>query len=259
MLIIRKEQMRIFELVALRRFEYELVRHIREFAPRPYKNIGEQNVYKIVKMGLQRAMEYGLTNRGPIRFFIEQMFMFGSYFDTDPQYSWTHKILDDHAISNQKERADSLYKKTMDYLDKAVGPDCKYEKDALQRIIQSGIEDLPTSEIQFESNMYKYMKAIYPEKSTYIGEQEIIALIQSGHIYANKNFITRYHGIALFIIFMFAFGHRCFEDLQFSWIQKILQNHSNSEHDKKIERLKSKIMIYFRHVHSELEKEKICH
>lgn len=95
MLIIRKETMEVFEEALLRNFEDEMVQHIKQFTPRHSEIIGEQCVRQVAKMGIERARQYGLTNRGPVRFYIELMFMLGSNFDTDPQYPWAGEILND--------------------------------------------------------------------------------------------------------------------------------------------------------------------
>lgn len=93
MLIIRKEQMKAFENDALRRFEDEMVVHSKEFTPRLCKVIGDEQLRVALRQTMERADTYGFTNRGPIRLYIELMFLYGNDFDTDPQYPSLGKVL----------------------------------------------------------------------------------------------------------------------------------------------------------------------
>lgn len=173
--------MEVFEELALRNYEDEMVQHIKQSTPKHSETIGEPAVRQVIRIGIERAKEYDLTNRGPGRFYIELMFMFGSDFDTDPQYPWAEEILSDSEITDQMERADRLYNKTMDYLEKAAGPEYKYEKEAMRRLSQMRFEDLPTSEEDFESEIVTHLNRIHPQKFEYIGETAIRELIQRGN------------------------------------------------------------------------------
>ena len=85
---IRKEQMAALDRAALKAFEDELVRHLQDFDPKHTTVLDEDGVRQVIRLGMERAAKYGLTNRGPIRFYIELMFLFGSDFDTDPWLPW---------------------------------------------------------------------------------------------------------------------------------------------------------------------------
>jgi len=93
MLVIRDQQMQVFKDNAKKQFEAETIRHISRFAPKQYEILGEKTIGQIVRKGVERAEKHGFTNRGPVRFFVELMFMLGSDFDTDPQYPWVAEIL----------------------------------------------------------------------------------------------------------------------------------------------------------------------
>ena len=85
-LVIRREQMRALEGAQTGLFADELVAHIQGFAPTLFASMGNDAVRATVSMGLKNALGYGFTIRGPARFYVEAMFMLGSFFDTDPQY-----------------------------------------------------------------------------------------------------------------------------------------------------------------------------
>jgi hypothetical protein len=83
-MIIRAEQMRVFEERAWQQFEEEMMAHSKDFSPRLCELIGDEQLRVAVRAAIARAMDYGFTNRGPIRLFVEMMFLCGSSFDTDP-------------------------------------------------------------------------------------------------------------------------------------------------------------------------------
>ena len=87
MLQIREEQMTVFEQgrpAAVRGRDGAFI--ARTFAPELCEVIGEEQLRVALRQAMARAAGYGFTYRGPIRLFIELMFLCGSAFDTDPQY-----------------------------------------------------------------------------------------------------------------------------------------------------------------------------
>ena len=62
MLKIRKEQMEVFEQAAIRNFEDEMVQHLKKFSSRHCEVIGEDNVRKVIRMGIERGKKYICEN-----------------------------------------------------------------------------------------------------------------------------------------------------------------------------------------------------
>src|SRR6266849_10193118 len=106
---IRPHQADTFSNTALQKFEDEMLEHLQKFSPQHCKVAGEPAVREVIRKGIETAGKYGFTNRGPLRFYIELMFMFGSYFDSDPQYPWAGTVLKDPEVIDQTIRADRLY------------------------------------------------------------------------------------------------------------------------------------------------------
>ncbi|MBK7353861.1 MAG: hypothetical protein IPJ05_10285 [Nitrosomonas sp.] len=111
MLVIRAEQMDVFKKTALLSFEDEMVEHLAKFSPPLYKVVGEEQMRKVIRLGMSQAAQYGFTYRGPVRLYLELMLLFGSYFDTDPQYPWAAEILTNQESGTQMQRAESLYER----------------------------------------------------------------------------------------------------------------------------------------------------
>lgn len=248
MIILRKTQMEAFQKASSKSFEDAMVRHLQKFSPPHYKVIGEAGAREVIQLGIQRAQEYQWTFRGPVRFYIEMMFMFGSAFDTDPQLPWVRGILRNDHIRDQMERSEQLYEKTMDYLDKVGGPQGAYAKRALRSIRKRADEPLSFAPEVFEHDMLREMQRIYPEKYAYVGEEALRDLIRKGVECAESYSVGTGHGATLFVVLMFAVGHGFAEDPLFPWISTTLKNEKILDPEKRVQRLESKSITYLDHV-----------
>jgi hypothetical protein len=248
MVIIRREQQKALEQFVLRNFEDEMIQHIKQFAPKHSEIIGEDGLRQVVRMGIERAKVYGLTNRGPVRFYIEMMFMLGSDFDTDPQYPWAGEILKDPVNADQMGRADHLYDKTRDYLAKVAGPKNKYALYALKNVrsvlAQGPFEPGP----RLDEDLLSRLKSIYPEKCGYLGDRVLRTLIAHGAEKARALSLNTDQGIILFAGLMFALGHGFATDPQFPWISGTINNPAIESPEKRVERLREKSLTYLDNV-----------
>lgn len=244
MLIIRAQHMEVFRHVTLRAFEDQMVAHLYQFAKRHCEVIGEQNVREVIRLGMERAKMYGLTNRGPVRFYIELMFMFGIAFDTDPQLPWVQEILNSPETQDQMERADRLYDKMIEYLAKVAGRNNEYAIKALRAIHNRVSLPFSFSKELFESEMLSEMKRIYPQKCFYTGEPPLRELIHEAVASAEAYSIQTMRGVALFVVLMFALGHGFAQDPLFPWISRTLQDPRVIGPDQRAERIEAKAVAY---------------
>ena len=251
MLVIRDQQMQAFVQYAKRQFEAETVRHISEFAPGQFEILGEKTVRQVVSLGIERAEKYGLTNRGPVRFYIELMFMFGSGFDTDPQYPWAAEVLCGSDPAGQMTRADQLHQRTMRYIEMVAGQDLEYERQALNRIVAPSPVALTFSEVD-TSSIAAFFWKIYPQKCEYLGDSVMEDLVQRGIASAGA-YSKSSRAAVIFAGLMFIFGHGCLSDPQFPWIANTLEKDAPDNADGKIEHLYSKTRIYLENALKGLE------
>ena len=252
---IRQEQTDAFRQHHLQKFEDEMVEHLKKFSPQHCKVTGEPSVRQVIRMGIENAKRYGFTNRGPVRFYIELMFMLGSYFDTDPQYLWARAALNDSIYVDQMVRADQLYSRTKDYLSRVFGPGQKYMVEAMQRLSAMRIEELIKAGGSIEEDILEGLRTIYPQKCDYLGEHVLRALIQTGFDFARKNAFATEKGMALMVGLAFAVGHGFAVDPLYGWIGKRLDNKRHRDPPDQIEELYSKSMLYLKHVVAEIGSE----
>lgn len=254
MLVIRSAQMDPFKQAARRTFQDEMVNHLAEFSPPLFNAAGEASIRQTITLGIERAESYGFTFRGPVRLYLELMLLFGSHFDTDPQYPWATEILNGRDSGPQMQRAERLYERTMDYREKVIGPDDAYALQALTSIRIMAQNPLPFSSGDLDLGLLREIKRIYPEKATYVGDQGLEVLIRKGMSGARRQQFTTERGVTLVVVLMLAFGHGCGSDPLYPWIARTLQDERITDPEARAKRLETKALTWLEHVLTNFDK-----
>ena len=255
MLVISKEQMGVFREAAFHAFENEMLDHLDQFSPPLFKAVGVEQTRKVIQFGMEQARHYGFTLRGPVRFYLDLMLLFGSHFDTDPQYPWAAEILSDQHAGTEMERAERLYEKTMDYRQKVVGPEDAYALAALRNIAIFARQPLALPPDNFIPAMLQEIARIYPQKAAYVGHEALEALIRKGLGGAQRQRFSTARGAVLVIILMLAFGHGCGNDPLYPWIAKTLMDEAIVDPEERANRLERKALIWLEHVLAYFDKQ----
>jgi hypothetical protein len=246
MLQIRPEQMAVFDEDALKRFEDEMVAHSKEFSPMLTEVLGDEQLRLAVRDAIIRSAAYGFSFRGPIRLFIELMFLFGSGFDTDPQYPWAGKIL--NAPGDQMERAEELCSATLAYQQNVSGPEAVNTQKAFRDLSVRARQPQFFSSETFLPGILDEISRIFPHKTAYIGEARLKALVLEGKAEARKHRLPSTRGETLLTVLMFAFGHCCTSDPLYPWIYRTLTDERIADASARTERLQKKAMTWLDHV-----------
>lgn len=250
--VIREQQMEAFRRASRAAFEDEMVAHSRNFSPRLCEVIGEEQLRVALRRAIDRADRYGFTCRGPIRLFIELMFLFGSGFDTDAQYPWAREIL--HGSGDEMQRAQQLYERTLDYQEKVSGRNGENTRGALMEllILARRPETFLSSDIV--TSLRREMTRVFPDKAAYIGEGGLTTLIEEGRSEAQKYLFPTTRGEALVVSLMFAFGHGCTDDPLYPWIARTLCDSRITDPAARAGRLEKKAVTWLEHVLAALRK-----
>ena len=254
MFVIRREQMDAFRAAALRSFEDEMVEHLATFSPPLFKAVGEEQMRKAIRLGITRADGYGFTHRGPVRLYLELMLLFGSHFDTDPQYPWANQVLTNRDALPQMQRAERLYDLTMDYRAKVAGAEDAYTLRALRNIAAFARQPLTISSEDFVPAMLHEIAMIYPEKAAYVGDQNLSSLIRKAMDGARIQRFSTTREMALVVVLMIAFGHGCGADPLYPWIARTLKDEAIVDPAARAMRLKKKALTWLEHVLAHFEK-----
>jgi hypothetical protein len=254
MLSIREEQMQALDAVALRGFEDEMVEHLTDFAPHHAKRLGEEGMHAVVRPALARAGKHGLTLRGPLRLYLEMVFLFGSRFDTDPTLPWAAAAL---GSSEEEEmaRAERLYDALQDYLGAAGGPGNAHALKALERLAEQRDTPPPPAGSTFYPALMAMLEHVYPQKAAYAGERAMRTLAARAYRQARARGLASPEGVMLFAALMFAMGHGFAVDPLFPWARNTLENPALRDPPTRIERLRSKSLTYLDQVLAHVKKE----
>jgi hypothetical protein len=245
-LTIRQDQIRVFREYHLQKFEDEMVEHSKVFAPPLCEIIGDEQVRVAVHAAMRKASSYGFSNRGPIRLFVEMMFLCGSDFDTDPQYAAVGEVL--RSTADQMVRAEKIHLGYLEYLEKVSGPDAIDVRKALKDLSVFARKPLTFSSDNLESGLLSEMTQIFPQKVRYVGETGLQALIREATDEAAgyRFFATRH--VALLVVLMFAFGRGCTDDPLYPWISRTLVDQKITDPVLRAERLERKALTWLDHV-----------
>jgi len=122
MLKIRKKQNDELAKVGLKRFEDDMVIHLKKFFTDECKLLGEDGTRQTIHYALERAGEYGIVSERDVCVFTDVMFAFGRDFDSDPKFPWAAEILNDESLHDSpSEKVDKLYETASTNFQKASG------------------------------------------------------------------------------------------------------------------------------------------
>jgi hypothetical protein len=242
---IREEQTEAFRQNALKKFEDEMVAHSKDFSPPLCEVIGDEQLRVALRSAMKRADGYGFTNRGPVRLFIEMMFLCGSGFDTDPQYPEVGAVL--RASGDQMHRAQQIYELCMHNLEKVAGPGAVNVRKALSDLLIFTRAPLTFSN-DFVTDMLQAMHRVFPQKAAYVGEPGLKALIDEAIAEARQYQFETARQRTLLVVLKFAFGHGCTDDPLYPWIASTLRDKRIRDADARAERLEKKATTWLEHV-----------
>ena len=240
MLTIRAHQLESFREIARQSFENETIAHLHDFARRQCEVMGDDDLRAVVRDGMRRAAEHGFDERGPVRFYIELMFMFGSDFDTDPLLPWARPLLTDLSDPWQIPRAERLFAALRAYLAEVAGPGNVKARAALERMHADRARAAPPRDAVFADRLAEWLTGLYPEKCRLAGDAALRALIECAEREAADHGIDSADGVVLVAKLMFLLGQGCPRDLQFRWIGETLDDPGVSDGAARIEQLRRK-------------------
>lgn len=245
---IRQEQTEAFRQHHLKKFEDEMVEHLAKLSPVHCKLAGETAMRKVIRLGMENAGNYGFMDRGPVRFYIEMMLMFGSFFDTDPQHPWAAAVLKRNDGAAQEVRADRLFDAMKQYLARVVEPERESVIEALHRFQRAHIKEYLIPGTDPQEAMFRCALAFCPTRSQYLGETVLRRLIHRGIELANSLEFKTDTGVALTVVLSFVAGHGFFKDPQYPWVMQGLDANRQPDPEKRLDDIYSKSYLYLQQV-----------
>ena len=99
MLVIRKEQMRIFSTAQRENFERRIQDNLLSCCPDLYHSLGEERVRGIIHDGVDLAASYGISKERHVATFLACILALGEDFQTHPAYTKALPTLRDENLT----------------------------------------------------------------------------------------------------------------------------------------------------------------
>jgi hypothetical protein len=93
MLTIRREQLEALRKVDVKRFEREMMQHLRSRFRPQVSTLSDDELENLIQNAVVRAASHDVTLEGDVRRFLECVAIYGIDFDVNPQHAWAGKIL----------------------------------------------------------------------------------------------------------------------------------------------------------------------
>lgn len=216
---VKKTQMDAFaQAMALEQLESDMLVHLPEFSPGDVEPLGKAGMLRVVRLGIERARAYGVTNPAMLRSYVELMFMFGSFFDTDPFLPWAGEVLRDPELAGQVERTRLLYEKTCWYQQSVAGPDRRVALQVLQDLSGGSVDGFSFDDPRIASEIQRAVWNIHGSRGSYLGEPRLRQLAVEATESARRHGLGAARDVVLVALMMFMLGHGFAEDPLYPWV-----------------------------------------
>ena len=98
-MIIRSEQTQAFADDERRRFEVEIIEHLKQAYPHFVWRLRGDPLIRYVRDAVDRALAFGIDIKKDISEFVDFTFELGEHFESDPRYAAARQILTDSSMA----------------------------------------------------------------------------------------------------------------------------------------------------------------
>jgi hypothetical protein len=226
------------------RFEDAMCAHIARFAPRHARVLGPDGLLGFVQAGMAAAERRGFTAPGPLRTWLETAMTLGSHFDTDPIFAgWFTGVFTDGDPVLQMTRADMLYGRLCDYIDRVLGAEREHAKAAMRRLQALAEEPVPPAGAVRDLLLAR-LPAVFPSKWETLGETRHRAMLDATLGRAMRAGIRDRECLAVWGVMALVMGHRFDRDPLYPWVARTLQDARYGVPESRILRLKDRSRVY---------------
>lgn len=252
-LVIRRQQMSVFQQRAGQLMEDGLVRHFLQHYPREGRQAGGPSQIRVlVQQGIQRARAYEFETQHQIGFFTALMIMLGSDFDHDPQLGWAAEQLADHS-AGPSDRIQYLFQSAVDYLSTTAGEDSELIVRAMLRIRAWDPNTAPeTADTQWEGDVCALFQQLYPRKFEFQGDAATVEMLRHSVKSAARYGIGSQRGRSIYALHMFMLGSGFDTDLLHPWAARLLKDPAVATEKERLDQLWNGAM---QHLNESLSKD----
>jgi len=228
-LIIKNEQIHIFDKYAILKFQIDLVQRFQSIFSSQCHYLGDKQLFKIISYGYDKAIKYGFEMKNQIFLYICLMFKIGSNFDKDIQFEWLSEILMNKDDTDSSTRMNLLYESVMKYLSVISGENDIYSNSALLKLLNE-YDFINSKAFNSDKDILEMLNYVYPQKYNYFEMETLKRIIEVYRETAHTYDIQDAKSKAILTLYMFLLGDNFFTDPQFPWAMKTIKTieHTNS-------------------------------
>ncbi len=242
MLVLTTRQLSVIDEAARERFIERMGRHLTAFAPDIGRLIGVAGMRGLASRGMDDAARFGFRQAGPVRLYLELICQFGVGFADDPLLPWAARALTDPHYPDEFDRATLLHEAQTAYIARVSGPGHARARAAFERLA-ARLERRPEEGLS-PGAVCALLRADYPERAADAGPEALAELVALGGRAARLVALPQATGQAVASGFLFAVGHRAFEDPRHPWIARSVSADRGGAPDKREARLLSRARLY---------------
>ena len=216
-------QLKSLSSYARERYIHDLGVRLTERSPLLVRSFDQGQLHRVVSSAVAAAEARGLTNRGPIRLYLDLCIAFGSGFADDPMYPWARAALGRPDPETQHERAEALYTRSGAAIEAIHGPDEVHTRTALAATLAWASQEqrFPPAE-RLAAHIANQLAALHPQKAAHGGPQALQMLVAAAAQACARHGVTAPRAQLLMAGLQFALGAACLGDPAHAWIAATL-------------------------------------
>ncbi|PHM49282.1 hypothetical protein [Xenorhabdus miraniensis] len=243
---LNEDQWNILKKHSFNAYIDELAAHCNESYHYLEIKLGKDGLRTALENAVEKAKSDGFDQRGAVQLYIDMFILFGTEFQTDPQYTWIKTILDNHSHLGQLEKTSLLYHKVTRYLNEVHGEQDEHLKTSMRKFQNINIERLNVQWNTYESNMDELLNSLYPQKYKYIKQDDIKKSIQFGVEKSNQYGIENANNSAFLTLTMFLLGYEFDQDIFLPHLNKKLFKQYYFDTDSLIIEMEKQVKDYLK-------------
>lgn len=245
MLTIRGPQLSDLHAQSLRRFEEDLVEHVRRHFTNHMRTLGEPQIRRVVAYALERGRGHGFTSERNLCLYLSLMLMLGGHFDVDVRLPWAAQILAEPAVPTL--RIDRLTNEAMDYLDRVAGADDHDIDQALVSVratLPVLLAEHHTLAGPWEARGEVQLRRLFPRNFGALPTSALHGIIAAARAGSDRHGIVAPRGAAVYLACVAMLGSAFDSDPLLPWAAAALATDAGPEGADRAERLYVEAMAW---------------
>lgn len=201
-------------------FIEDMVLFFEEHDPFHAEALGPEGLCEALRTGVQFARADGITQRDPVRVYLQLMFYLGGPFARDPLMPWTRPILDAATpYASQARRVEDLRQAAVIHLRDTCGSDGAPLRDFMRAFAPCVAAPPELSDAQIVA----FLQEHYPLKSEAFGAASVQHLVADSAKRCAQAGLSKRGSVLYLSVMRFVYGSWALDDPLFPWLRVALK------------------------------------